>query len=124
MIRWRTFEPAQISVLVRGPRFIDTPVERVCPVCGVKAVRSYLQAGERLGNPIVMGYTWCANCHRYSSSTGPKPVGLEFDDPLDRLPPDERRSLQQDLVALLNHLDQLWNDGLLPQRMSFDTTRG
>jgi hypothetical protein len=122
MIRWRTFEPDQIAALAAGPRFIEAPAERVCPACGVTAVRSYLHRGERLGDPIVMGYTWCANCHRYSGSTGPKPPGFEFDDPLERLPPDERRRLHQSLIGLLHYVDQLWDDGVLPQRMSFDTT--
>jgi rubredoxin len=120
MIRWRPFEPDQIAALAAGPRFIEAPAERVCPACGVTAVRSYLHGGERLGNPIVMGYTWCANCHRYSGSTGPKPPGLEFDDPLERRPPDEHRNLG--LIRLLIYLDRLWDEGVLPQRMSFDTT--
>jgi hypothetical protein len=116
--RWRNFDYDQIQALARGPRFRDAPGERACPACGVRAVRSYLHAGERLGNPIVMGYTWCANCHRYNGSTGPKPEGLEFDDPLERLPPPERSELGQDLISLLTYLDRLWDEGVLPQRIS------
>jgi CTP:molybdopterin cytidylyltransferase MocA len=116
--RWRNFDHEQIQALARGPRFRDAPGERVCPACGATTVRTYFQGGERLGNPILMTYTWCANCHRYSGATGPKPTGLEFDDPLERVPPPERSELGQDLVRLLTYLDQLWDEGVLPQRIS------
>ncbi len=118
MIRWRTFGPAQLSVLATGPRFRDVRAERTCPVCGATAVRTYFQGGERLGNPILMTYTWCANCHRYHGATGPKPAGLEFDDPFGRLPALERSELGQDLISLLTYLDRLWDEGVLPQQIS------
>jgi hypothetical protein len=118
--RWRNFDHVQIQALARGPRFRDAPGERACPACGVKAVRSYLYGSERNGNPTVISYTWCSNCHRYSGSTAPRPDGLEFNDPLDQLPTAERQELREDLTGLLSYLDRLWNEGALPQRFRVD----
>ncbi|MBN6035333.1 hypothetical protein [Amycolatopsis sp. 195334CR] len=114
MSRWRTYSPREIEALGRSAPPLTEAVERVCPACGKKAVRRYLydHDGPRR---VAMSYVWCANCRRYASSTGP-PLhpDFEFDDPGEKSA--ELRALRdKDLMALLDHLDALWDSGVLPQ---------
>ncbi|MFD5700222.1 hypothetical protein [Streptomyces lasiicapitis] len=63
-------------------------------------------------------YAWCATCRRFKGWTGPDIDGLEFNDPLEKLPQEKRRNLQQDFTLFLDHLDKLWSSGELPQRFT------
>lgn len=86
-------------------------------MCGQRAVRRYYHemGGGARGHAVGMSYTWCANCHRYNSSTGvPRSDRYDFDDPSSK---DQRlaRLQREDLLGLLDYLDELWGRGVLPQ---------
>jgi hypothetical protein len=117
---WKNYDAQQLHALTTGtPSFLQKPRERECPACGATDVRSYLYRSDRNGQPILIGYSWSTNCHRYTGSTGPLPDGLTFDDPMDDLPPEERKRLRNDLDELVDYLDDQWDRGALPQRFSF-----
>ena len=120
MSTWKNYDAQQLHALTTGtPSFLQKPRERECPACGATDVRSYLYRSDRNGQPILIGYSWSTNCHRYTGSTGPLPDGLTFDDPMDDLPPEERKRLRNDLDELVDYLDDQWDRGALPQRFSF-----
>ena len=119
MSTWKNYDAQQLHALTTGtPSFLQKPRERECPACGATDVRSYLYRSDRNGQPILIGYSWSTNCHRYTGSTGPLPDGLSFDDPMDDLP-QERKRLRNDLDELVDYLDDQWDRGALPQRFSF-----
>lgn len=88
------------------------PAERVCPACGAASVRFYMYGSQRLGRPTVVTYTWCADCRRFDGTTGPRPAGFAFTDPLS---PQRRDELGHEVSGLLDYLDRLWDEGHLPQ---------
>jgi hypothetical protein len=117
MTRWIPYTPNELDQLVANRVPLESREQRVCPACGQQAVRRYYHevhsAGR--GHPVGMSYSWCSNCHRYTSSTGvPLSPDYEFDDPSDGS--DELARLRRkDLIGLLDHLDALWTSGVLPQ---------
>jgi hypothetical protein len=118
--RWQPFEPGQLGRgSIRAPW--QSPGEQVCPACGVRALRQFVHSGDRFGRPILFAYTWCAHCRRYHGTTGPRPEGLQFTEPVSRLEIDATDGLS----GLLDLLDRRWNEGTLPQsfRMSGDGDR-
>lgn len=113
--RWVKFDWPQVQALAEAPAPWQEPGERVCPACDVQAVRFYVYGSKRLGRPTLISYTWCANCHRYEGSTGPRPAGLEFSDPLSA---EQHQEFREDLSGLLQFLDRLWDQGRLPQEFT------
>lgn len=111
--QWIGFDTAQLDALGRSAKSESSTTERTCPACGNRCVRSYRYFSSRVTGPTVISYVWCACCHRYAGSTGPRPPGLDLEDPLT---PEDHRRLDRDLTALLGHLDHLWEAGRLPQR--------
>lgn len=87
----------------------------MCPACGAKALRFYMHGWTRLGRPTVITYLWCANCRRYDGSTGPRPAGFDFTDPV---PPDRHNDFTDDLAGFLRFVDRLWDEGRLPQTVT------
>src|SRR5690348_3912895 len=112
----RVFDTAEIQALAAGPRFVDQPVERLCPACGKRGVRTYMYGSDRQGRPTIISYTWCTSCRRYHGSVGPRPDGLRFNDPLSHMSRDERKALERKGAELFRTLDELWNSGALPQQ--------
>ena len=87
-------------------------------MCGHEAVRKYVHEHEGPGRTVWMYYSWCSHCHRYSSSTGPSQAEKYlFDDP-GANSKELRRLRKTDLFGLLDHLDLLWDNGVLPQRIT------
>jgi hypothetical protein len=114
---WRIYDSDEIAALAASAKGLSDSSERVCPVCGHRSVRRYLYDYAEGSRPVGMSYVWCANCHRYSGSTGlPFAERYEFADPAT-----ESRQLRQlrntDLFGLLDHLDSLWDSGVLPQQV-------
>src|SRR6266516_817910 len=118
MSKWIAFDWPHLQELSRGVKFFDSPEERVCPACHVRSVRAYVYESERAGQSTYIGYTWCASCDRCAGSTSPKPPDLTFTDPLLDLPADKRRRLLNEPTEteMLDYLDRLWEEGVLPQR--------
>jgi hypothetical protein len=108
---WRPFDSKQIAALGRQAAAGIRIAERVCPVCGKAAIRNYRHPDERATGPTVISYVWCANCQHYAGSTGPRDPGEELADPLTR---EDHGRLDNNLRALLDHLDHLWDTGVLP----------
>ena len=116
---WKNFDTEQLRALAAGTPFLQDPGERLCPACGVRDVRSYLYKSDRDGRPTLIGYSWSTNCHRFDGSTGPYPTGMTFDDPMDDMPAQDRKRLRGDLDQLFAYLDELWDNGRLPQSFRF-----
>ena len=116
---WRPFEARQVSDLAATTRVHED--ERVCPACGMRCVRSYRYASSRTTGRTAISYVWCSNCHRYVGSTGPLSATSKISDPLSE---DDHAVLDEDLGALLRHLDELWDKGKLPPKRlaSYQTT--
>ena len=110
-IPWRPFDARQVSVLAASARPHADSTERICPACAVRCVRSYKYASSRPTGRTVISYVWCSNCHRFAGSTGPLAVTTKISDPLSNR---EHSVLDEDLDALLKHLDELWDQGVLP----------
>ncbi len=108
---WKAFSAEQVADLARSAR-MSVAVERICPACGWTTVRTYRYFSERMTGPTIISYVWCAHCHRYEGSTGPRPPQLQLADPLTR---EDHLNLDHDLHALLQYLDHLWDTGILPQ---------
>jgi hypothetical protein len=77
----------------------------------MKKVREYTHPSSRDTDPIAISYVWCSNCGRYAGSTGPAPAGVEIRDPLTE---EDHLRFLYDLRGLLDHLDHLWDTGVLP----------
>jgi hypothetical protein len=112
---WGSFSGEQVEALAQGPNFMAAPGERECPACGERAVRAYVTAPPAAKRPTLVSYVWCAACSRFVGTRSKHPDGLVFSDPLALLTGDERRALEGSLTGFLAHLDQLWDDGVLPQ---------
>lgn len=123
--KWKPYtreEVAELSTTAAPP---TSKEERLCPACGQRAVRRYYHEmdGGRRGHPVGMSYTWCSNCHRYTSSTGvPRSSLYDFDDPSDGSDALARLR-REDLIGLLDHLDALWDSGVLPQEFTLRKKR-
>jgi hypothetical protein len=115
---WREYSSVEVGELGRtAPPLTDT-AERTCPRCGQKKVRRYLYDRARTDRMVGISCVWCSNCHGYTATTGAAASDyFEFPDPADDLPA-LARSRDGDLMALLDLLDRLWDDGVLPQRMT------
>jgi len=109
---WRAFDSAQVTGLGRQAAAGVRLEDRTCPVCGKAAIRSYSHPFERAASSAVISYVWCANCQHYAGSTGPRAPGERLADPLTR---EDHERLDNNLRALLDHLDHLWDTGVLPQ---------
>ncbi|WP_154402637.1 hypothetical protein [Nocardioides speluncae] len=83
-----------------------------CPNCN-GVVRHYRYEGRRPGAQTLISYIWCPTCKHYYGSTGPLPAGLQVDDPLRDLTPDERLRLESNLALFFHRLDELWDADLL-----------
>ncbi len=113
--RWRTYTPAELAELAANAVPLTDNRERACPACGQRKVRRYLHEHQGPLRTVSMSYVWCHACRRYSSSTGPSIADtFTFDDPAEELP-ELRRLRESDLPKLLDHLDELWETGVLPQ---------
>ncbi|MDQ0933369.1 hypothetical protein QFZ49_003309 [Streptomyces turgidiscabies] len=113
----KSYDWRHVQALGAGPRFIDEPRERECPVCGNIAVRTYMYASDRgPGRETVISYTWCASCGHFTGNTGPRPAGLRFTDPLAALSRADRIDMESDSDLFFRKLDRLWDSGELPQR--------
>ena len=112
---WDSFSGDEVAALTQGSSFFAEPGERECPACGVRRLRAYVTAPPNARRPTLVSYVWCAGCRKFVGTRAKHPEGLVFSDPLVALPADERRELERSLVGFLAHLDQLWDDGALPQ---------
>ncbi|GAA3436940.1 hypothetical protein [Kutzneria kofuensis] len=118
--RWSPFTPEQLDQLVANRVPLTSQEQRRCPACGHQAVRRYYyeQYSSGRGHLIGMSYSWCAHCHRYTSSTGiPLSSDYDFDEPVD-VNGELARLRRTDLLGLLDHLDRLWESGDLPQKFT------
>lgn len=112
---WGSFTGDQVAALTRGPSFLADPGERECPACGAVSVRAYVTQPESARRPTLVSYVWCAACRKFVGTRAAHPAGLVFSDPLALLSAAERRELERSLTGFLTHLDDLWNEGVLPQ---------
>ena len=112
---WDSFSGDQVAALTQGASFFAAPGERPCPACGAVRVRAYVNAPSNARRPTLVSYVWCSACHKFVGTRARHPEGLVFSDPLAVLPAEERRELERSLVGFLEHLDRLWDDGVLPQ---------
>ncbi|WP_306203823.1 hypothetical protein [Actinoplanes sp. RD1] len=112
---WGSFTGDQVAALAQGESFFLAPAERECPACGKRSVRAYVTAPDNARRPTLVSYVWCAACHRFVGTRAKHPEGLIFSDPLASLSVAERRELERSLVGFLEHLNTLWDDGVLPQ---------
>jgi hypothetical protein len=117
--RWFPYGADEISLIPRAPSFWDDPRERECPRCHAIALRTYGYGSSWRATPSLISYVWCPRCRRCAGSTGPRPSGFEFTDPLGGLSDDERKHLFASFgngMQFLGYLDGLWEEGKLPQR--------
>ena len=112
---WDSFSGEQVAALTRGESFFAQPGERECPACGRRRLRAYVNAPENARRPTLVSYVWCTACRKFVGTRAKHPEGLVFSDPLAALAVGERRELERSLVGFLEHLDRLWDDGVLPQ---------
>jgi hypothetical protein len=112
---WDTFSGDEIAALTQGESFFAAPGERVCPACGERRLRAYVNAPAQARRPTLVSYVWCAACRKFVGTRAAHPAGLVFSDPLAVLTDAERRELERSLVGFLAHLDELWDSGVLPQ---------
>ncbi|WP_250027327.1 hypothetical protein [Paractinoplanes maris] len=112
---WDSFSGDQVAAMTQGESFFASPGERECPACGEKTLRAYVNAPENARRPTLVSYVWCSSCRKFVGTRAKHPEGLVFSDPLAALPAGERRELERSLVGFLDHLDTLWDDGVLPQ---------
>ncbi|MFE7115099.1 hypothetical protein ACFU99_06700 [Streptomyces sp. NPDC057654] len=110
------FDSGQVDVLLGGPRFVDEPVERLCPACGKQSVRTYVHRQVSGARKVRITYSWCASCRRFKGWTGPDLGDLEFSDPLGSFSAQERSDMQKNFDDHLRTLDELWERGRLPQK--------
>ena len=102
------FTGDQVAALTAGPSFLLEPEERICPACGACAVRTYLTTADRARRPTLISYVWCAACRRFVGTRTARPPGLVFTDPL-------AGAFDGSVTDFFEHLDQLWDAGVLPQ---------
>jgi hypothetical protein len=110
---WRTYTPEEFSVLARQKGLARDGQEKECPACGRRAVRYFGYDRPRLDHLVGIVYVWCSHCGRWSSWTGqaldtgmaPPSEAMDLVEGPDRLD-DPRR--------LVESLDGLWDDGVLP----------
>jgi hypothetical protein len=112
---WTSFSGDEVAALTRGESFFVAPAERVCPACGRPRLRAYVTSPPAARRPTLVSYAWCGACQKFVGTRAKHPEGLVFSDPLALLTDDERRDLERSLTGFLAHLDQLWDDGVLPQ---------
>ncbi|MBU2662107.1 hypothetical protein KOI35_01170 [Actinoplanes bogorensis] len=101
--------------MTQGSSFFADPGERECPACGATSLRAYFNAPENARRPTLVSYVWCSSCRKFVGTRAKHPDGLVFSDPLATLSLAERRGLERSLVGFLEHLDGLWDAGVLPQ---------
>ena len=112
---WDSFSGDEVAALTTGESFFAAPGERVCPACGERRLRAYVNVPENARRPTLVSYVWCSGCRKFVGTRARHPEGLVFSDPLAALSVAERRELERSLVGFLAHLDRLWDDGVLPQ---------
>ncbi|MEV6488174.1 hypothetical protein AB0M20_05960 [Actinoplanes sp. NPDC051633] len=101
-MQWSSFSNAETAALARGTSG--------CPSCRADALRRYLTTPEQARRPTLVTYVWCAACRKFVGTRTAHPDGLIFADPLATQPP-----WSGSLTGFLEHLDRLWDDGVLPQ---------
>ena len=112
---WDSFSGDEVAALTQGESFFAAPGERVCPACGERRLRAYVNAPSNARRPTLVSYVWCSACRKFVGTRAAHPAGLVFSDPLALLTVAERRELERSLVGFLAHLDRLWDAGVLPQ---------
>ncbi|WP_433297112.1 hypothetical protein ACQP2F_40130 [Actinoplanes sp. CA-030573] len=110
-----TFSADEVAALATGESFFAAPGERLCPACGEKRLRAYVNTPPNARRPTLVSYVWCAACAKFVGTRAKHPEGLVFSDPLAAMPAAERRELERSLVGFLAYLDRLWEEGALPQ---------
>ncbi|GIF18631.1 hypothetical protein BJ973_008410 [Actinoplanes tereljensis] len=110
-----SFSGDEVAALTQGESFFVAPGERVCPACGERRLRAYVNTPAHARRPTLVSYVWCAACRKFVGTRAAHPDGLVFSDPLALLSEAERRELERSLVGFLTHLDELWDSGVLPQ---------
>jgi hypothetical protein len=114
-VAWDSFSGDEVAALTTGESFFAAPGERVCPACGERRLRAYVQSPPNARRPTLVSYVWCSGCRKFVGTRAKHPDGLVFSDPLALLDADGRRELERSLVGFLAHLDRLWDEGVLPQ---------
>ena len=113
--QWGSFSGPQVQELAQAPAFAADPGQRLCPACGERAVRAYFCTPANARRPTLVSYVWCTACHRFVGTRAAHPTDLVYSDPLADLSEQRRRELERSLIGFLEHLDALWDDGVLPQ---------
>jgi len=112
---WASFSGDEVAALTQGESFFAAPAQRDCPACGRRRLRAYVTNPARARRPTLVSYAWCGACRKFVGTRSKHPEGLVFSDPLALLPDAERRELERSLTGFLDHLEQLWDAGVLPQ---------
>jgi hypothetical protein len=115
---WTRYSDEEVSRLAADAPLIMRRAESRCPVCGQVAVRFYYHESLPPHRPVGFSYGWCSNCHRYTAATVEAlSVDFDFDDPpaaSDVVTRSRTRELD-DPRWLVEQLDKLWDEGVLPQ---------
>jgi hypothetical protein len=99
----------------------DLPPERQqCPACGSLGIRRYYTTFEGRSLPTIAHQVWCPACHTFGGSYGPALGRVLESDPVKDDPnaPSDGPSPQA-LDEFFTYLDRLWDQGLLPQRITY-----
>jgi hypothetical protein len=112
---WASFSGDEVAALTQGESFFAAPTERICPACGRQRLRAYVTSPAQARRPTLVSYAWCGACRKFVGTRSKHPEGLVFSDPLALLSDADRRELERSLTGFLAHLDELWDEGVLPQ---------
>src|SRR5262245_27645001 len=113
---WHPFSSLEIQKLTQKPRPPTAKGPRTCPICGKDAVRSYYHELHQSGWSRAMGssWFWCFRCKRYCHFSGELLSNdFTFDDPYASLSVEKFSELEK--TDWYGRLDQLWDEGVLPQ---------
>lgn len=92
--------------------------ERRCPRCSHLGMRRYFHLFEGSARTSLITYLWCPSCHGYDGSTV-SGAGMALDrDPMSELDAAERRTVKSSTESYLAKLDEFWDNGKLPQRLT------
>lgn len=105
------------SFLGAGSKIVREGVPVECPACGGDRLRFYhhqFSFAQRRGGTL---WTWCPACHRWAHLSGAQlPAGLRYEDVFAHLSLEAFGELER--VGLLDRLDQMCDEGTLPQCFS------
>jgi hypothetical protein len=115
--RIRAYTDEEVRIL-RGQKDLP-PEEQQCPACAALGIRSYYTMFEGRAQPTIAYQMWCPACHTFTGSYGPALGRVVESDPVKNNPdaPPDGPSPEA-LDEFFSYLDRLWDQGLLPQRIT------